>query len=173
MRLTRQRQYSLTLTPARRSTAQHSKKLGLLVLSMNAPWIRDMEESERNVSRTFRWIVALIVSGMICAAVFFLCSCSTLTVAPHQVVARTVAPSGNNFNSGVIDCDNSGCLVDGHWMAKYNFLVKKYGNKLSSRYAVPPKGILEIGQEGHNYRVTYELYNRFIELRRIEGDNQP
>jgi hypothetical protein len=85
------------------------------------------------------------------------CSNHVLTTAPTPVHAKAVAFSGNSQNAGVIDCDKNGCKVTANWIVKYHELETKAQSLIADD--------ANIKEEGDHYRITFEIYNHFIELK--------
>ncbi len=86
--------------------------------------------------------------------------CQHLTIAPKPVVAHSIAPSGNNFNGGVIDCSSTGCLVTSSWMEHYRKLEKANKNYIGADK--------DIKAEGTNWRINYEVMNHYLGMRQAE-----
>lgn len=86
--------------------------------------------------------------------------CSHFTVAPKPVVARQIAFDENAQNAGIIDCDKSGCLVTGGWLAKYKAMEIEFTRSILAD--------ANIRSEGVNYRVSYECANHYAEMRASE-----
>jgi hypothetical protein len=129
---------------------------------MHAPWIRDMEQSERNVSKGFRWIIAIILTGMVALIVFMLASCSHLTVAPKLVNPKSIAfDEENHQTAGVIDCGKDGCEVTAYWKSDYDRLEKQFSQSF------PLNNKIEKLPNGH-YQIPYLVYNHYVDMKSSE-----
>jgi hypothetical protein len=94
------------------------------------------------------------------ASLALLSACSHLTVAPKPVNATSIAFDENVQNAGIIDCDARGCLVTPNWLAKYKQMEGAVKNTIVAD--------ANIKADGNNYRVSYEVFNHFAELKASE-----
>ncbi len=92
--------------------------------------------------------------------VLSLSGCSHLTVAPKPVDAHSIAWDENQQNAGIIDCDAKGCLVTMNWMMKYKQMESHFKNYIQAD--------ANMKQEGANWRISYEVLNHFLDLKRAE-----
>jgi hypothetical protein len=103
----------------------------------------------------------------------FLGFCSTtdrMTVAPKPVAVHEVSSWAKK---NVIDSDRTGVIVTADYVRVYKALLADYGKKLStsSQPASPDDGI-EKRADG-NYHVTYEVSDRFADLKYFERNSGP
>lgn len=103
-----------------------------------------------------------------CAIAIVLSSC-TGTVAPKPVQA---ARTSDWAQRNVIAANSKGVLVTGEWVRAYQEMLKEEGSKLpvSNRPGSPNDGITA---EGNNFRVTYEVSDRFADLKYFERNGSP
>lgn len=109
-------------------------------------------------------ILAAIATVLLCS------SCSwTGTVAPHPVQAAQVSDWAKH---NVIDTNAAGVLVTAEWVRVYQAMLKEEGNKLpvSNRPGSPNDGVKP---EGSNFRVTFEVSDRFADLKYFERNATP
>jgi hypothetical protein len=95
--------------------------------------------------------------SLIVILVVVLSGCSNLTVSPKPVNARVIAFDESTQNAGVIDCDQLGCLVTKGWVARYAELEKEFKHTIAADQ--------NIKMEGAHYRISYEVYEHFAELK--------
>lgn len=102
------------------------------------------------------------IGGIIGAllAIKLFAGCSHLTVAPKPVAATEIAFDANVQNAGVIDCDKRGCLVTTGWMGRYRAMEKEFSSSSPSDASIKV--------EGANYRVPFDVSNKYAELRAAE-----
>jgi len=82
------------------------------------------------------------------------------TIAPKPVNATAIAWDENTQNAGIIDCDARGCLVTTGWYARYKELEKKSNHTILAD--------VNIKTDGGGYRISYEVFNHFAELKAAE-----
>lgn len=85
----------------------------------------------------------ILILALACAG----CSTHNATVAPTPVHATQASFSGNMQNSGVIDADASGFLVDQSFLYRHALTATSRGVKV----------------EGQNFRITAEVMSASIE----------
>jgi hypothetical protein len=83
-----------------------------------------------------------------------------MTVAPKPVVATAIAFDNNEQTAGIIDCDKDGCQVTRNWLDKYRALETEFKQTFPGDSAINP--------EGDHYRVTYEIVEKFIDMKSSE-----
>lgn len=101
---------------------------------------------------------------------FGFCHENPITVAPKPVVARTVSDWAKR---NIIDFDDKGVIVTGEYVRVYKGMLGEYGAKLpvSERPDWPDTGIANIGPD--RYRITFEVRDRFDDLRFYERNASP
>lgn len=113
-----------------------------------------------------RWRLRSIAAT--CLLALFLTSCS-FTVTPKQVTPHAVSDWAHR---NVIEANDHGVLVTAEWIRVYHELLKSYSAKLpvSNRPATPDAGI---APENGNFRVSYEVSDRFADLKYFERNGAP
>lgn len=96
-------------------------------------------------------------------------ACSHLTVTPTPVATHEVSSWAK---TNIIDADATGLVVTADFVMVYHELLKNYGKKLpvSSRPHTPDDGVTNAGA---NYHVTYEVQDRFADLKYFERNSGP
>lgn len=118
-----------------------------------------MRDNDSRYAKGAFWIV-LAGCTLAAVAVWLFSGCSLLTVAPKPVQAKEIAFDANKQNAGIIDCDKTGCLVTPGWIGRYRLMEKEFNTSL-------PDDIL-IKAEGANYRVPFDVSNKYAEMRQAE-----
>lgn len=114
------------------------------------------------------------MSRVVCIlAVVLLSACGHLTIAPKPVEARAVAFDGSTQNAGILDYDSAGLIVTPGWIAKYDALLQAYGKKLAADNQVPVGSRVGVTSKGANFHVTWEVQNRFADLKFFERNSAP
>lgn len=97
--------------------------------------------------------------------------CKTgMTVAPH-----TVAPSTTSdwAKRNIIDFDEKGVYVKADYVRVYKAMLADHGSKLpvSNRPETPDTGITKLSAD--KYRITFEVRDRFDDLKFYERNGTP
>lgn len=98
------------------------------------------------------------------------CGSAGLTVAPKPVTAHAVSSWARE---NVLAADARGVLVTTEWVRVYHALLTTYGDRLpvSNRPASPDAGIAALAYD--RFRVSYEVSDRFVEMKFIERNGTP
>lgn len=105
-------------------------------------------------------IRAIIVGVIVGLVVMVTSGCGHLTVAPKPVNAHAIAWDENKQNAGIIDCGADGCLVTSGWIEKYKQLERDFKNTIAAD--------ANIKRVGDQYKISYEVLNHFLDLKRSE-----
>lgn len=97
---------------------------------------------------------------VLAAVVFALALYGCGTIAPKPVNATTIAFDENTQNAGIIDCDAHGCIVTTGWYGRYKELEKTSNHTILADVNIKP--------DGGGYRISYEVFNHFAELKAAE-----
>ncbi len=125
--------------------------------SIFAPWKAAMKFDGVRGSGS---IIATAVKAFILPT--FLSVVISCTIVHKPISAQQASYDGNYRTSGVLEASADGVLVTHGWLDRYDDLLARYGKTLNP----PRSGGDRIGvkPEGPNYRVTYEVSNRFADL---------
>jgi hypothetical protein len=91
---------------------------------------------------------------------------------PAVVDAKVVAPSGNNFDAGIVSQDSNGAVVRQGFIDEYNRNIKNgygkpWGLSLDSGYTPSGSGLYLIDLEHYSHAlVMHELASSNIKLRK-------
>lgn len=111
-----------------------------------------------------RFILIVAAALIVSAFLFSACSIRQQTVSPPPIVSTHASFDGNVANSGLIGPDNQGGFyVTPHFIARYDSLLVKYGERLSPAVKTGDRRGIVPASDG-NFQVTAEMVARFRQM---------